>query len=435
MQNKLKILLMLVGVFFLFQIDVKANEKIDTRLTVRFQLVEQDTSTDEEEQIALAGMEFAVYTKDGKLESILSTNTAGWAILTLNEGTYYLKAKKLTGDYEMVEEQVSFTVKENNQAVNIPITKEQGQIVLNVIRKNSQEGNGPFPGLKFQVINSNNVVVDTIITDQSGVAIAKGLSKGTYKIHSLNDDQGYQEIEDFTVNIKEGEKYETRLVINERIVTIAITDENDKNIPGIMVELYDNNDELIKKFTTTEENIKISKLPKGEYYFILKNVPKQYYYNNEKEYFTLAGDTLYSYRNLKLETAKSNLQVIYKGSDGKLLDNVQVRLYDINNNVILEGKTGQNGMLTVFNLPYGKYYLEQVSALGNYLINSDVYDFEVKDKNTIIEIENQLKNTENVISEEIINPSTSDNIEFYFIVCVVTIVLLSSTLIILRKKI
>ena len=261
------------------------------------------------------------------------------------------------------------------------------------------------------------------------------MSKGTYKIHSLNDDQGYQEIEDFTVNIKEGEKYEARLVINERIVTIAITDENDKNIPGIMVELYDNNDELIKKFTTTEENIKISKLPKGEYYFILKNVPKQYYYNNEKEYFTLAGDTLYSYRNLKLETAKSNLQVIYKGSDGKLLDNVQVRLYDINNNVILEGKTGQNGMLTVFNLPYGKYYLEQVSALGNYLINSDVYDFEVKDKNTIIEIENQLKNTENVISEEIINPSTSDNIEFYFIVCVVTIVLLSSTLIILRKKI
>ena len=71
MENKLKILLMLVGVFFLFQIDVKANKKIDTRLTVRFQLVEQDTSTDEEEQIALAGMEFAVYTEDGKLESIL----------------------------------------------------------------------------------------------------------------------------------------------------------------------------------------------------------------------------------------------------------------------------------------------------------------------------------------------------------------------------
>ena len=69
-----------------------------------------------------------------------------------------------------------------------------------------------------------------------------------------------------------------------------------------------------------------------------------------------------------------------------MLADAYFKIFDDSDNLIYEGKTDENGILSIENLSYGKYHFYEVMAPNGYIISNKVYDFVVDQDNEIIEI-------------------------------------------------
>lgn len=74
-------------------------------------------------------------------------------------------------------------------------------------------------------------------------------------------------------------------------------------------------------------------------------------------------------------------------SNGDLLPNAKFRIYaDDKETVLLEGTTNDKG-LARFKLDYGKYYYQEFEAPRGYVIDEDLYPFEIKENGEVVKAE------------------------------------------------
>ena len=105
-------------------------------------------------------------------------------------------------------------------------------------------------------------------------------------------------------------------------------------------------------------------------------------------------------------------------STDETLPNTTMKIYTINDELVYEGKTDENGKIIINRLPIGKYYIEESEAPEGYLINEEKMYFEVKGDETIVKstmkdekITGTLEFTKTDFSESITLPNTT--IEIY----------------------
>jgi len=89
----------------------------------------------------------------------------------------------------------------------------------------------------------------------------------------------------------------------------------------------------------------------------------------------------------------STLKITKVDEDEKLLSGVKFGIYDLEDNLIKEVITNDNGLIEI-ELEYGKYYFKEIATLDQYVISDEKVYFEVKDEGAIIE--------ENVVNEFVV---------------------------------
>ena len=165
--------------------------------------------------------------------------------------------------------------------------KKRGQIQItktsedknNIIDK--EEGS-PIEGVKFNIYNKANKIVDTIVTDENGVALSKKLEKGRYTVQEVETEKWY---------ILDEKIYNVEIKENNEIIMLDIT--NKSKDPKVEIT------KSCKNITKTNDEI--------DYSFEIKNTG-----NVELEDFTWYDYLPTEYAKITgIETGTYNKDIIY----------------------------------------------------------------------------------------------------------------------------
>ena len=186
----------------------------------------------EDNKIKLEGVEFQVINVNGEVVETIVTNSEGYAITSrIPIQKYFLKEIKTDEMHVLNEEIIEVDVTTDIiSRLEIKNERIKGQIKIVKTSENDNFINGeklgsPIENVKFEIYDSNNNIVDEIITSEDGTATTKLLDKGRYYIKEVESGEWYLLNENtFEVEIKE----------HQEIVEIEITNESEK--PNVDIE-------------------------------------------------------------------------------------------------------------------------------------------------------------------------------------------------------
>ena len=252
-------------------------------------------------------------------------------------------------------------------------------------------------GIKFNIYDANtNEFITEAITDDNGEIIIDNLSKGSYKIKEIDN----QEIPGYEINEKE---IYFEITGEEELITVEFpnnpvlgalkvlkVNEDGNPLAGVTFGLYQSDGALVDIVVTDESGIALfENLQAGTYQL--------------KELATIDGylldETVHEIElkleNNKLETVtiklvnyqpKGSLEIIKVDTNNNPLPETEFVLYDSNRKEIKKAKTNSEGKIIVDNLLLGKYYLEEITPADGYQLLDDIIEFEINNNKEVITI-------------------------------------------------
>ncbi|MEK5300112.1 SpaA isopeptide-forming pilin-related protein [Bacillus sp. FSL R10-2201] len=330
-----------------------------------------------DENIVLKDAKFDVIDKDNNVVATVTTNEKGIAeVKDLPLGDYFVKEISAPEGYIKVDTPVKVTINGTNVIeIVMKNTKkvENGQFKL--LKKDSESGQ-LLPGAKFDVIDKDGNVVETIITDGKGAALSKQLPVGTYTLKEVEAPKGY-ELSSSSVRVDvAANKTVTVDVLNKKIAEkatgqfeIVKVDANDKTklLSDAEFEVYKDGEKIDTLRTDRTGKVISKKLEPGKYTLKETKAPKGYKLLKEEIEVVVEANKVVQ---VQVENAKElgSLQVIKKDAEsGKVLEGAEFRLKNENGQVVGEAKTtNKDGVVTFENLVPGKYTLEETKAPEGY---------------------------------------------------------------------
>ena len=214
----------------------------------------------------------------------------------------------LIGTYEFVEVKAPFGYAKNNESIVKQVRRDElsgtleiysapkvsniPQTISIILQKIEKEGVNEtdlkpnFEGAVYEVRNSKDEVVGTIITESSGFGRIDNLAPDQYRIIEKEAPSGYLiNSEEIIVNATpEDDKlvnYEFYVETLENPTTVEVLKYEmigDKKTPlkGATIQIINGNGEVVYEYITTEEAQFIKKLPVGEYILREINAPEGY---------------------------------------------------------------------------------------------------------------------------------------------------------------
>lgn len=250
-------------------------------------------------EVRLQNVEFEVLNQKGEVVDRLKTDKNGEAVtkrLPIDE-QYTIREVKTLEKYVLTEETKTVTLKENQiEDIQFENEKKKGQI--EVFKVDAENKEIKLEGVEFEVINSDNEVVEIIKTDKNGYAKTSRIPIGEYKIKEIKTDEMHI-LNNEIIKVDVTTDIVSRLdITNERIkgqIKIVKTSQDDSFISGAVVgtpienvkfEVYDSNKNKVDEITTNKDGIAITKkLDKGSY--IIKEIEAgKWYLLNENEFVT-----------------------------------------------------------------------------------------------------------------------------------------------------
>ncbi|RAN91156.1 adhesin, partial [Bacillus sp. SRB_28] len=363
-----------------------------------------------DENIVLKDAKFDVIDKDNNVVATVTTNEKGIAeVKDLPLGDYFVKEISAPEGYIKVDTPVKVTINGTNVIeIVMKNTKkvENGQFKL--LKKDSESGQ-LLPGAKFDVIDKDGNVVETIITDGKGAALSKQLPVGTYTLKEVEAPKGY-ELSSSSVRVDvAANKTVTVDVLNKKIAEkatgqfeIVKVDANDKTklLSDAEFEVYKDGEKVDTLRTDKTGKVISTKLEPGKYTLKETKAPKGYKLLKEEIEVVVEANKVVQVQ-VQVENAKElgSLQVIKKDAEsGKVLEGAEFRLKNETGQVVGEAKTtNKDGVVTFENLVPGKYTLEEtkapegykavelkveVNVVANEVVKQEVLNEKVKEKIT-----------------------------------------------------
>ncbi|PEU24557.1 hypothetical protein COE82_26100, partial [Bacillus wiedmannii] len=330
-----------------------------------------------DESIVLKDAKFDVIDKDNNVVATVTTNEKGIAeVKDLPFGDYFVKEISAPEGYIKVDTPVKVTI-DNTNIIEFVMknTKkaENGQFKL--LKKDSESGQ-LLPGAKFDVIDKDGNVIETIITDGKGEALSKQLPVGTYTLQEVEAPKGY-ELSSSLVHVDvAANKTVTVDVLNKKIVEkatgqfeIVKVDAEDKAkvLSDAEFEVYKDGKKVETLRTDKTGKVTSKKLEPGTYTLKETKAPQGYTLLKEEIEVVVEANKVVQ---VQVENAKElgSLQVIKKDAEsGKVLEGAEFRLKNENGQLVGEAETtNKDGVVQFENLVPGKYTLEETKAPEGY---------------------------------------------------------------------
>ena len=396
------------------------------------------------------------------------TNKEGYLITPekLPYGDYTLKEVRAPYGYVLDDTPIPFVISQENASTDTGVTvvkvkaKDMAQKgVINITKTGEvfssvEENNGVYTpkysvgnlkGAVFEVYAAEDIttldgtvryeqgtLVDTITTDDDGVAKSKELYLGKYTVIEKTAPNGY---------VHNAAKYDAELtyagqnvsvtstelsVYNERQkVAVSLKKEMDEDktfnlgknneISFVQFGIYANEDikasngDIIPKdalitFANCDKNGSIvfdCDLPVGFKWYVKEIATDEHYILSDTKY---EFDTEYQGQDIKVIDIKINNDkaiennLIYGSVKGLKIDRetqevikgATFGLFFANTseltekNAVLTAVTDENGIFTFSNIPYGEYLIKEIKPADGYLDNEDVFTVTIKDNEQVV---------------------------------------------------
>lgn len=433
-------------------------------------------------QIAYEGAAFEIYDSDNHRVTMQYTYPQVTSVHTFytNKEGYLITPEKLPyGDYTLKEVQapygyvlddtpIPFSISQENSSTDTGVTVVKVKArdvaqkgVINITKTgeifSSVEENkgvytpkysvGNLKGAVFEIYAAEDIttldgtvryeqgaLVDTVTTDDDGVAKSKELYLGKYTVIEKTAPNGYvhntakydAELtyagQNVSVTSTELSVYNDRQKISVSLKKIMAEEKkfsigNNGEITSVRFGVYAgedikaNNGDVIPKdalisFANCDKNGNISfdcDLPVGFKWYAKEIATDEHYILSDTKY---EFDTEYQGQDVKVidikvnngEVIKNNLiygsvkglkvdretQEVIKGATFGLFKSDITEFTE--NNAILTAVTDENGVFVFNNIPYGEYLINELKPADGYLDNEDVFTVTIKDNEQVIEI-------------------------------------------------
>lgn len=232
-------------------------------------------------------------------------------------GTYYtdangeLEIKNLrTGDYSLIETKTSkwYNLADNkdikvewNLTKEIQVENELKKGQVKVIKVDKDNNEVKLKGVKFDVLDKNGKVLETIVTNENGEATTSKYAIRDFENLRLKEKETLEEysLDEEIKTIKLEENQITNIKFeNEKIkgqIKIVKTSEDDniingkkagEPIPNVKFAIYDKDHKLVQEVVTDEKGIAMSDILLKGKYFIKEVSAGEWYLLNDKEFTT-----------------------------------------------------------------------------------------------------------------------------------------------------
>ena len=398
------------------------------------------------------------------------TNKEGYLITPekLPYGDYTLKEVQAPYGYVLDDTPIPFSISQENSSTDTGVTvvkvkardvAQKGVInitktgeIFSSVKENKgvytpKYSVGNLKGAVFEVYAAEDIttldgtvryeqgtLVDTITTDDDGVAKSKELYLGKYTVIEKTAPNGY---------VHNGTKYDVELTYAGQNVSVTSTDisvyndrqkvsvslkkimANDKTfgignngeITSVRFGIYADEDikasngDIIPKdalitFANCDKNGSIvfdCDLPVGFKWYAKEIATNEHYILSDTKY---EFDTEYQGQDVKVidikvnngEVIKNNLlygsvkglkidretQKVIKGATFGLFKSDTTEF--AKDNAILTAVTDENGIFNFSNIPYGEYLIKEIKPADGYLDNEDVFTVTIKDNEQVVEL-------------------------------------------------
>ena len=398
------------------------------------------------------------------------TNKEGYLITPekLPYGDYTLKEVQAPYGYVLDDTPVPFSITQENSSTDTGVTVVKVKArdvaqkgVINITKTgeifSSVEENkgvytpkysvGNLKGAVFEIYAAEDIttldgtvryeqgaLVDTVTTDDDGVAKSKELYLGKYTVIEKTAPNGYvhntakydAELtyagQNVSVTSTELSVYNDRQKISVSLKKIMAEDKkfsigNNGEITSVRFGVYAgedikaNNGDVIPKdalisFANCDKNGNISfdcDLPVGFKWYAKEIATDEHYILSDTKY---EFDTEYQGQDVKVIDIKVNNDkaignnLIYGSVKGLKVDRETQEVIkgatfglfksDITefteNNAILTAVTDENGVFVFNNIPYGEYLIKELKPADGYLDNEDVFTVTIKDNDQVVEL-------------------------------------------------
>ena len=410
----------------------------------------------------LGGAVYGIYKVDGTRVGQVVTNEDGrnTSDYLPELGRFYLLEEQPSDGYLLDSNKYYFEITENNLNPEVQVFEQVIKLdfeFTKVYASAETQIMEPEVGVKFGVYNRSGEQVKEVTTDSQGV-FRFTLPYGTYTVKQLTATKGHEKIEDFTIEVKTTGEVVKKVISNAPITAklrVVKIDAETKEVikrANIKFKIFDvKNNEYVCQTITYPNKTTICEwetdaegefttaypLMTGTYRLEeIDQVVEGYLWNSQSHEFSidenskLRTDSEYGIifdTDFENQPVKGEIQIKKTGEIAELtdkgfefktdsLEGVKFGLY-AQEDIIWNGKTiytkdtlveekitDKDGNIAFDNLYLGKYYVQEIETLDNYVLDENKYEIELKYKDQYTPVI--------VYSESILNILKTGKLEF-----------------------
>lgn len=345
----------------------------------------------------LKGAVYGVFKMDGTKIAELITDSNGYAKSDYlsSVGKLYIQELKASEGYKLDPNKYEIEISENNLEPSIQVKEEiiEGKIKISKYDSETNsckaQGEASLIGAKYQVVNSNGEVVDTLTIGEDCIAVSKNLPYGNYKIVEIDSSKGYL-IDNNSYNVFINSETTFNVISKEDVIKgkIKISKYDSENnsckaqgsatLKGAIYEIFDIKGNLVDILTIGEDCTAVSKnLPYGNYKIKEKDSSKGYLLDVIIYNANITENKIIDIVS-KEDVIKNRISILkqydYVDSTTQFLNaeaNVTFEIYYENGTKYGTITTDENGYALV-DLPYGTWKFHQLNTKDGY---EKIYDF------------------------------------------------------------
>lgn len=362
--------------------------KTGNSMTVQNQEIRQHvklTKKDKETGAALENAEFELKNESGEtVQTDLKTDEKGEILFKhLEPGSYYFVETNAPKGYQLNQQKWPFTIKENQTEITT-VTAVNDIIKGSAELSKIGEGGERLEGAQFKLLDKDGQELQkSLVTGENGKITINELRPGTYQLVETKAPDGYVLDEtpikfEVPLDPKEPVVISQKNLYETSALEVLKEGEDGKKLQGVRFEVLDQNDKVVRKDLTTDEDGKIlvDNLKPGKYQLVETESVDGYQKNNKPYSFTIeiAQKTPAEIKVINdLKTGSVQLTKLGE-KDDDVLEGAEFKLVDANGKEIKTGLvTDQNGKIIVNDLKPGTYqFVETKAPFGHELDETPV---------------------------------------------------------------
>ncbi|MDF9417718.1 LPXTG cell wall anchor domain-containing protein [Bacillus altitudinis] len=350
--------------------------KTGNSMTVQNQEIRQHvklTKKDKETGEALENAEFELKNESGDtVQTDLKTDEKGEILFKhLEPGSYYFVETNAPKGYQLNQQKWPFIIKENQTETTV-VTAVNDIIKGSAELSKIGEGGERLEGAQFKLLDQDGHELNgSLVTGENGKITINELRPGTYQLIETKAPDGYVLDEtpitfEVPLDPKEPVVISQKNLYETSALEVMKEGEDSKKLQGVRFEVLDQNDKVVRKDLTTDEDGKIlvDHLKPGKYQLVETESIDGYQKKNKPYPFSIEIAQKKPAEIKVINDLKTGaVQLTKLGEKNDVLEGAEFKLVDANGKEIKTGLvTDENGKIIVNDLKPGTYQFVETKA-------------------------------------------------------------------------